>query len=119
MQIRLVVAEFRRRWECRILSRRLDRMAGDGGPDSFRTPEFLAAEVELGLALALWAEAQYAIGYAECAALSHARAEQIYTALGRFLPRAQLGERERMVIERRCDKLRQALASLQNRYTTA
>lgn len=119
MQIRLVVAEFRRRCECRLLSRRLDRMAGDGGPDSFRTPEFLAAEVELGIALARWAESQYAIGHTECAALSHARAEQIYTALGRFLPKAQLGERERMVIERRCDKLRQALASLQNRYTTA
>jgi hypothetical protein len=118
MQIRLVVAEFRRRWECRLLSRQLDRMAGDRGPDSYRTPEFLAAEVELGIALARWAEAQYAIGQSDADA-SHARAEQICTALVRFLPKAQLEERERMVIEKRFEALRQALARLQNQYTTA
>ncbi|HUB34142.1 MAG TPA: hypothetical protein VMA31_13970 [Bryobacteraceae bacterium] len=118
MQIRLAVAEFRRRWECRLLSRQLDRMAGDRGPDSYRTPEFLAAEVEFGIALARWAEAQYAIGHND-APSSHSRAEQIYTALVRFLPKAQLDERERMVIERRFESLRQGLARLQNQYTTA
>lgn len=119
MQIALVVAEFRRRIQCRLVSRRLDRMAGNQGPESYRTSEFLAAEVELAIALALWAETLYAIQSPEEANSAHARAEQIYTALVRFLPRAELGPRERMVIEKRFERLHQALASLQNRYTTA
>lgn len=119
MRIRLVVAEFRRRMECRVLSSRLDRMAGDCGPDSFRAPEFLAAEIELGIALARLAEVEYEIGDGEAAERCHSRAEQIYTALFRFLPKAQLDGRERTVIEKRFDRLRRALASLQNQYTTA
>lgn len=119
MRIRLVIAEFRRRMECRMLSSRLDRMAGDCGPESFRSPEFLAAEIELGIALAKLAEVEYEIGRGEPAGRCHSRAEQIYTALFRFLPNAQLAGEERMVIEKRFDRLRRALASLQNQYTTA
>jgi hypothetical protein len=119
MQIRLVVEGVCKQIQCRLLTSKLERLAGDRGPGSFRSPEFVAAELDLGVVLADLAKIEYAVGREECAEQSQARAEQIYNALLRFLPRSELGDPERTAMQVRLARLERALAKLQDRQAAA
>lgn len=112
MRIGLAVERLCARLRSRVLSSKLERMAGDLGPVSFRTPEFLNAELKLAVALAGLAEIEYEIGEAEAAERCYDRAEQIFTALRRFLPHADLDPVDREILERRMERLREAMARL-------
>lgn len=119
MRIRLAVERLQKEIQLRIVRSRLERMAGDRGPDSYRTPEFLAMEVELGVVLAELARVEYESSREETAERRHSRAEQIYTALYRFLPHASLEDAQRTKLEDRLRRLQQTLASLQDLCTAA
>jgi hypothetical protein len=119
MKIRLAVERTCRRIRARLLTSRLERMAGELGPVSFRTPEFLDAEMRLGLALARLAEVEFGTGETEEAGRAFDRAEQIYTALRRFLPHAELEEADREAMERGMERLRAAVSRLTGLGTAA
>jgi hypothetical protein len=115
MRIGFIVNAIKKHIRSRVLAARLDRIGGrDSG--SF---DFLKTELELGLVLASLAGIEYGEGHEKAAQRSHSRAEQIYTALLRFLPRAQLNEDERAGLEAELDKLQEALTKLPNQFAPA
>ncbi len=109
MRMRWKLGRAWKRLHAGILSSRLERMAGHAGPVAFGTPEFLDAEIKLGQALAVLAGIEYRLGNLAGGGLAHARAEQIHTALARFLPHADLGAPERAVLERRLERLQETI----------
>ncbi len=109
MRMRWKLGRAWKRVHARILSSRLERMAEHAGPVAFGTPGFLEAEMKLGQALAVLAGIEYRLGNPAGGGLAHARAEQIHTALARFLPHAELGAQERAALERRLERLQEAI----------
>jgi hypothetical protein len=87
-------------------------MAAELGPASYRTPEFLNAEMKVALALAALAEIEYEIGETAAAERAYGRADQIYTALRRFLPHADLDAIDRRTLDRRMERLRSAMVKV-------
>jgi hypothetical protein len=119
MRIRLTVEKVCGLIRSRLLESRLERLAEELGPESFRTPEFLGTEVKLGLALGRLAEVEYETGDERAAERAFDRAEQIHTALRRFLPHAELDEDERLTMEQGMERLGIALERLAGRATAA
>ena len=115
MRISFIVNAIKKHIRSRVLAAKLDRM-GDLDSGSF---DFLKTELELALVLASLAGIEYGEGHEKAAQRLHSRAEQIYTALLRFLPRAQLNEHERAVLETELDKLQEALTKLPNQFAPA
>ncbi|HLH15877.1 MAG TPA: hypothetical protein VKX45_01590 [Bryobacteraceae bacterium] len=109
MRIRWKLGRAWKRLHAGMLSSRLERMAAHAGPAAFGTPEFLEAEMKLGQALAVLAGMEYRLGNLGGGGLAHARAEQIHTALARFLPHAELSAPERTAMERRLERLQEAI----------
>src|SRR5579883_1789987 len=99
MRIGLAVERVWSRMRAGLMSSRLERLAAELGPVAFRTPEFLHAEMRLALAQARLAEAEYQLGELEAAERSFDRADQIYIALRRFLPHAELDQADRAAME--------------------
>jgi hypothetical protein len=118
MRIRLVVESVRARVQSRLLASKLDRLSEELGSVAFRTPVFLATEMKLALALGRLAEVEYETGEAE-AERAFDRTEQIYTALRRFLPHAELDEVQRCEMEAGMERLRLVVARLAGRATAA
>ena len=119
MRIRLTVEKLCRQIRSRLLTSKLERMAGEMGPGSFRTPEFLDAEMRLGLALAGLAAVEFESGGREAGQRVFDRAEQIYTALRRCLPGADLDAADRGALERRMARLETAMARVTGMATAA
>jgi hypothetical protein len=119
MRVRLTVERVCCRLQSRVLASRLEQLAQELGPVSFRTPDFLATEMRLALALGRLAEVEYESGDAESAGRAFDRVEHIYTALRRFLPHAELGEAERMGLNSGMERLRIAVERLAGRATAA
>jgi hypothetical protein len=119
MRIRLTVEKVCGRVKSRLLASRLERLAEELGPGSFRTPEFLDTEMKLALALGRLAEVGYETGDVHAAERAFERAEQIYTALRRFLPHAELHPNERRALELGMERLGVAMERLAGRATAA
>ena len=119
MRMRLTVERLWGRVRARLLASKLDRLAEELGPVSFRTPDFLDAEMRLALALGRLAEVEYESGEAGAAARAFDRAEQIYIALRRFLPHAELDDVVRRDMELGMEQLRIAVEGLAGRATAA
>jgi hypothetical protein len=117
--MRLAVARICGRVQVRLLASKLEQLAGELGPGSFRTPEFLDTEMRLALSLGRLAEVEYETGAPEPAERAFDRAEQIYTALRRFLPRAELNEADRRAMELGMERLKAAVERLAGRAIAA
>jgi hypothetical protein len=117
--MRFAVARICRRVQARLLASKLEQMAGELGPGSFRAPEFLDTEMRLALALGRLAEVEFETGASKAAERAFDRAEQIYTALRRFLPRAELNETDRRTMELGMERLKLAVERLAGRATAA
>ena len=116
MRIQLVIEQILRHLQCRHLRSRLDRMAGDLGPGSFRAPKFLETEAELGLMWARLAEIECQMGRREASEQAESRAGQIHTALCRFLQQAELGRRERERLQAKLEDIKEILSKIPDRY---
>jgi hypothetical protein len=119
MRIRLMVERAFVQFQAGLLESKLGRLADELGPGSFRAPEFLDTEMRLALALGRLAEVEYETGAAEAAERAFDRTEQIYTALRRFLPHAELHAGERETMEAGMERLRVAVERLAGRATAA
>ena len=119
MRIRLTVERVCGRVKARLLASRLEQLAAELGPGSFGTPEFLDTEMRLALALGRLAEVEYETGAPEPAERAFDRAEKIYTALRRFLPRAELNEADRRAMELGMERLKAAVERLAGRAIAA
>ena len=112
MGIRLEVERIRLRLQAQVLAARLDRMAGERGAVSFRTPEFLDVETRLGLSLAGLASIEFQAGDVSTGGRAFEQAEQIFVALRRFLPQVELEERDRSTLELRMQRLMAAVTQM-------
>lgn len=119
MRIRLTVESVCVRVQSRLLASKLDRLAEEFGPVAFRAPEFLATEMRLAVTLGRLAEVEYETGEAKSAERAFDRAEQIYTALRRFLPHAELDDAERQEMESGMVRLKLVVETLAGRATAA
>jgi hypothetical protein len=107
------------RLQAQLFASKLERLAAELGPVSFRTSEFLEAEMRLALALGRVAEVEYETGASDAAGRAFDRAEQIYTALRRFLPRVELNQTDRRAMDLGMERLRIAVERLAGRATAA
>jgi hypothetical protein len=119
MRIRLTVERVCGRVKGQLLASRLERLAAELGPVSFGTPEFLDTEMRLALVLGRLSEVEYETGENQAAERAFDRAEQIYTALRRFLPHAALEDSERRALEQGMEQLRLTVERLAGRATAA
>jgi hypothetical protein len=119
MRIRLTVESVCVQVQSRLLASKLDRLAEEFGPVAFRAPEFLDTEMRLAVTLGRLAEVEYETGDAESAERAFDRAEQIYTALRRFLPHAELDDAERREMESGMERLKLVVERLAGRATAA
>ncbi len=119
MRMRLTVERLWGQVQARLLATKLDRLAEELGPVSFRTPDFLGTEMRLALALGRLAAIEFETGEAGPAGRAFDRAEQIYMALRRFLPHAQLDESTRREMDSGMERLRITVEALAGRATAA
>lgn len=119
MRMRMTLERLWGQVQARLLATKLNRLAEELGPVSFRTPDFLGTEMRLALALGRLAEIEYETGEAGPAARAFDRAEQIYIALRRFLPHAELDEATRRELECGMERLRITVEALAGRATAA
>ena len=119
MRIHIRAERFLRRLHTRILADRLEQIAAEHGPASFRSTAFLDTELKLGLALAALAEIECGLNDGDASASALERAEQIHTALRRFLPHADLEAAVRATLEARLERLGFKLARLSGRAVAA
>jgi hypothetical protein len=119
MRIHTLAKRFCRHCYSRLLSARLERLGLERGPASFRSSDFLATEIRLGLNLAELARIEYELNHPESAGRAQARAEQIHLALWRFLPHAVLDDGDRAALNRRLERLTLAMARLGGLSTAA